>query len=142
VRPTLILNGDSSLPGSQSQVIASAQQQGMPPVAAASGSAAPVATPAPAPKFRQNIIIVKNINVLTKLQQVKPSSGAGASHSSASEPAASQSAAANSAESVAASAPSASEAAAASQSRFGQVFSEEGQTEEGQENAEENTESF
>jgi len=138
VRPTLVLNGDSSLPGSQSQVIASAQQQGMPPVVAASGSAAPVATPAPAPKFRQNIIIVKNINVLTKLQQVKPSSGASASHSSA----ASQSAAANSAESVAASAPSASEAAAASQSRFGQVFSEEGQTEEGQENTEENTESF
>jgi len=121
IRPTLVLSDSSATAqapqAQQASPSASADQPAVAQSAAAASSSA-----SSAPKFRQNIIIVKNINVLTKLQQVKPSSGAAKAATT------SQSAA------VSGTASSASEASqsVASASRFGQTLAagEEGAAEE------------
>jgi len=114
VRPTVIMQGQasagsgaaSSLAGTgsafgqvappstaaQMSGLASLSAPGVPSSLSATNSesgGSSVAPAPPTPKFRQNIIIVKNINVLTKLQQVKPgpppssqSSGSGSSSGS------------------------------------------------------------
>jgi len=113
IRPTLVLNDGAA---GQAQAQAQAQAQQASPSASAGQSASAGSGSSTAPKFRQNIIIVKNINVLTKLQQVKPHG-----HGSSST------APVNS-----------TEASQPPPSRFGQTFAagEEGATEEAAEHEE------
>jgi len=133
IRPTLVINPSSPISGmaggsgsaqpqgqqsmAQSQLSLTDSPLDVTPGGSQQGLAASASNAPSAPKFRQNIIIVKNINVLTKLQQVKDGKH---HHGSSSRSSASGSSASPTGETTAASA--VTESAGAAQSRFGQLL--------------------